>query len=217
MLLQEEREQIVFYGRKLISPKLTTGSGGNLSIINRQENLIAIKPTGVDYLIMRPEDVVVLNPEGEIVDGALRPSSEVHFHLRLLNTRTDINAVVHTHQVNATTIACLNWELPAVHYLVGFSGNKVPLAAYATYGTPELAENIVHSIGHYNACLMANHGIVTVGPSLSVAFNVAEELELVSQIYIQSMSIGKPAILSDQEMEVVTGKFQTYGQPQALP
>ena len=166
---------------------------------------------------MRPEDVVVLNPEGEIVDGALRPSSEVHFHLRLLNTRTDINAVVHTHQVYATTIACLNWELPAVHYLIGFSGNKVPLAAYATYGTPELADNIIQSIGHYNACLMANHGIVTVGPSLSVAFNVAEELELVSQIYIQSMSIGKPAILTDQEMEVVTGKFQTYGQPQALP
>lgn len=217
MLLQEEREQIVFYGRKLISSKLTTGSGGNLSIINRQENLIAIKPTGVDYLIMRPEDVVVLNPEGEIVDGVLRPSSEVHFHLRLLNTRTDISAVVHTHQVYATTIACLNWELPAVHYLVGFSGNKVPLAAYATYGTPELADNIIQSIGHYNACLMANHGIVTVGPNLSAAFNVAEELELVSQIYIQSMSIGKPAILSDQEMEVVTGKFQTYGQPQALP
>ncbi len=217
MLLQEEREQIVFYGRKLISSKLTTGSGGNLSIINRQQNLIAIKPTGVDYLIMRPEDVVVLNPEGKIVDGSLRPSSEVHFHLRLLNTRSDINAVVHTHQVYATTIACLNWELPAVHYLIGFSGNKVPLAPYATYGTPELADNIIQSIGQYNACLMANHGIVTVGPNLSVAFNVAEELELVSQIYIQSMSIGKPAILTDQEMEVVTGKFQTYGQPQALP
>lgn len=216
MLLQEEREQVVFYGRKLIASKLTTGSGGNLSIINRQQGLVAIKPTGVDYLLMKPEDVVVLNPDGEIVEGALRPSSEVHFHLRLLNTRKDINAVVHTHQVYATTIACLNWELPAVHYLVGFSGNKVPLAAYATYGTPELAENIIRSIGAYNACLMANHGIVTVGPTLSAAFNVAEELELVSQIYIQSMSIGKPAILTDQEMEVVTAKFQTYGQPQTL-
>ncbi len=216
MLLQEEREQVVFYGRKLIASKLTTGSGGNLSIINRQQGLVAIKPTGVDYLLMKPEDVVVLNPNGDIVEGALRPSSEVHFHLRLLNTRKDINAVVHTHQVYATTIACLNRELPAVHYLVGFSGNKVPLAPYATYGTPELADNIIHSIGTYNACLMANHGIVTVGPTLSAAFNVAEELELVSQIYIQSMSIGKPAILTDQEMEVVTAKFQTYGQPQTL-
>jgi len=216
MLLQEEREQIVHYGRKLINSKLTTGSGGNLSIINRQQGLVAIKPTGVDYLIMRPEDIVILNPDGEIVDGTLRPSSEVHFHLRLLNTRLDINAVVHTHQVYATTIACLNWELPAVHYLVGFSGNKVPLAHYATYGTPELAENILQSIGNYNACLMANHGIVTVGQTLSAAFNVAEELELVSQIYIQSMSIGKPAILTNQEMEVVTQKFQNYGQPQTL-
>ncbi len=214
MLLQQEREEIVFFGRKLISSKLTTGSGGNLSIINREQNLIAIKPSGVDYLLMRPEDVVIIDPDGKIVDGNLCPSSEVHFHLRLLNTRLDISSVVHTHQVYATTIASLNIELPAVHYLVGFSGNKVPLASYATYGTPELAENIIQAIGTYNACLMANHGIVTVGNSLSHAFNIAEELELVSQIYIQAMSIGRPAILSDQEMEVVTKKFQTYGQPQ---
>jgi L-fuculose-phosphate aldolase len=110
----------------------------------------------------------------------------------------------------------LNWEIPAVHYLVGFSGNKVPLAPYATYGTPELAQNVVQAIGHYNACLMANHGIVTVGETLSAAFNAAEELELVARLYYQSMCIGKPQILSDQEMEVVTEKFTTYGQPQTL-
>lgn len=216
MLLQQEREQIVTFGRKLLASNLTTGSGGNLSVINRQLGYVAIKPSGVDYLKMRPEDVVVINPEGEIIDGKLRPSSEISFHLGLLKSRTDINAVVHTHQVYATTIACLSWELPAVHYLIGFSGNKVPLAPYATYGTPELAENIVRSIGHYNACLMANHGIVTVGIDLEAAFNVAEELELVSRIYYQTMCIGKPQILTDQEMEVVTQKFSTYGQPQIV-
>ncbi len=214
MLLQQEREEIVFFGRKLITSKLTTGSGGNLSIFNRQSGHVAIKPTGVDYLEMRPEDVVVINLEGEIIDGRLRPSSEVSLHLGLLKARPEINAVVHTHQVYATTLACLNWEIPALHYLVGFSGNKVPLAPYATYGTSELAQNVVQSIGHYNACLMANHGIVTLGATLSAAFNVAEELELVAHLYYQSMCIGKPQILSDQEMEVVTKKFTTYGQPQ---
>ena len=115
---------------------------------------------------MKPEDVVVVTPEGEIVDGKLQYSSEIRFHLALLKYRTDIKAVVHTHQVYATTIACLNWELPAVHYLIGFSGNKVPLARYATYGTQELSDNIMAAIGHYNACLMANHGIVTVGSTM---------------------------------------------------
>jgi len=216
MLLQREREEIVFFGRKLISSNLTTGSGGNLSLYNRQLGYIAIKPTGVDYLEMRPEDVVVLDLDGKIVDGQLKPSSEVSLHLGLLKARPEINAVVHTHQVYATTLACLNWELPAVHYLVGFSGNKVPLAAYATYGTPELAQNIIQAIKHYNACLMANHGIVTVGVNLLAAFNVAEELELVARLYYQCMCIGKPQILSDQEMEVVTKRFATYGQPQTL-
>jgi L-fuculose-phosphate aldolase len=214
MLLEQEREEIVLFGRKLITSKLTTGSGGNLSIFNRQEGLVAIKPTGVDYLEMRAEDVVVINQKGEIIDGRLKPSSELSLHLGLLKARPEINAAVHTHQVYATTLACLNWEIPAVHYLVGFSGNKVPVAPYATYGTPELAQAVVQSIGYYNACLMANHGIVTLGANLSAAFNVAEELELVARLYYQSMCIGKPQILSDQEMEVVTKKFATYGQQQ---
>ncbi len=216
MLLQHEREEIVAFGRKLITSSLTTGSGGNLSIFNRQEGLVAIKPTGVDYFLMKPEDVVILDPSGVIVDGKLKPSSEISMHLGLYQARTEVNAVVHTHQVYATTIACLGWELPAVHYLVGFSGNKVPIAAYATYGTPELAQNIIQSIGSYNACLLANHGIVTVGADILSAFNTAEELELVARLYYQSMCIGKPNILSDEEMEVVTKKFTHYGQPQTL-
>lgn len=212
MKLEEERNLIVAYGKKLIASQLTTGSGGNLSIYNRKENLIAIKPSGMDYLLMQPEDVVVLSPDGEIVEGSRQPSSETKFHLALLNRRSDINAVVHTHQVYATTIACMNWELPAVHYLVGFSGNKVPLAKYATYGSQELSDNILEAIGNYNACLMANHGIVTVGASILSAFAVAEEIELVARLYVQCKSMGEPVILSKEEMVVVGEKFKTYGQ-----
>ncbi|EKD87764.1 MAG: L-fuculose-1-phosphate aldolase [uncultured bacterium] len=212
MLLHDERCAIVEFGRKLISAQLTTGSGGNLSIINRKENLIAIKPTGVDYLIMKPEDIVVVNPDGKVVDGDLLPSSEIRFHLALMKHRLDINAVVHTHQVYATTIACMGWELPAVHYLIGYSGNKVPLAPYATFGTQELSENIVKSIGNYNACLMANHGIVAVGVDISSAFATVEELELVSRLYYQTKCMGNPLILSDGEMMIIGERFKTYGQ-----
>lgn len=214
MLLKEEREAIVEYGRNLIKSNLTTGSGGNLSIINRDQNLVAIKPSGVDYFLMKPEDVVVVSPEGKAIEGDLEPSSEIRLHLALLKHRPDINAVVHTHQVYATTIACLNWELPAVHYLVGFSGNKVPLCKYATFGTQELSDNILAAIGQYNACLMANHGIVTVGVTIANAFAVAEELELVARLYYQAKCIGEPVILSDEEMIAIGEKFKTYGQRQ---
>lgn len=212
MLLERERNLIVQYGRKLITSNLTTGSGGNLSLYNRQEGLVAIKPSGIEYFDMCPEDVVIMTVDGEIVEGDKKPSSEVSFHLGLLKHRPDVNAVIHTHSVYATTIACLGWELPAVHYLVGFSGNKVPVAPYATFGTKELADNILKSIGSYNACLMANHGIVTVGNNIATAFATAEEIELVARIYYQTKCIGQPVILSDEEMAVVGEKFKTYGQ-----
>ena len=212
MLLQKEREAIITFGRKLITANLTIGSGGNLSIYNRDENLVAIKPSGIEYFDMTVEDVVVMTIDGKIVEGTKKPSSEFNFHLGLLKHRPDVNAVIHTHSVYATTIACLNWELPAVHYLIGFSGNKVPLAPYATFGTKELADNIVRSIGSYNACLMANHSLVCVGNNIATAFAAAEEIELVARLYYQTRCIGNPVILSDEEMAVVGEKFKTYGQ-----
>ena len=213
MQLLTERTAIVEYGKKLLSSQLTTGTGGNLSIYNRKEGLIAIKPSGINYDEIRPEDVVIVTPRGELVEGDYVPSSEIRFHLALLQARPEINAVVHTHQVYATTLACLHWELPAVHYLVGFSGSKVPLAKYATFGSQELSDNILAAIGNHNACLMANHGLVTVGKDLAAAFAVAEVLELVAHIYIQARSIGEPVILSDDEMQAVIDKFDSYGQP----
>jgi L-fuculose-phosphate aldolase len=211
MLLEEERKSIVQYGKKLINAQLTTGTGGNLSIYSRAEGLVAIKPSGVDYFEMNPTDVVVIDLGGHVVDGTLKPSSETNFHLSLYKFRSDINAVVHTHQIYATTIACLNWELPAVHYLIGMAGNKVPLAAYATFGSKELSENILQAIGNFNACLLANHGLVTVGANIASAFATAEEIELVSRLYYQAKCIGDPVVLSDEEMKVVIKKFQTYG------
>ncbi|MBN2645766.1 MAG: L-fuculose-phosphate aldolase [Desulfuromonadaceae bacterium] len=213
MQLEQERQQIVDYGRKLIRSGLTTGSGGNLSLLNRQHNLIAIGPSGIDYDEVGVEDVVIVDRRGDIVDGRWKPSSELGFHLALYDRRPDVAAVVHTHSVYATTMACLHWEIPAVHYLVGFSGNKVPLAPYATFGTPELARSVTQSIGGYNAVLLANHGLVAVGGSLKAAFNVAEEIELVARLYYQTRSVGEPVLVPEVEMTRVLEKFKTYGQP----
>lgn len=212
MRLQNEREQLVTYGKRLITSHLTTGSGGNLSILNREEGLVAITPSGMDYFTTQPEDIVILDLDGNIVEGKRKPSSEWRFHLDLLKHRDNISAVVHTHQVYATTFACLNWEIPAVHYLVGFSGDKVPVAPYATYGTQELSDNILKTIGDYNVVLLANHGLIAVGHNMERAFAAAEEIELVAQLYYQTKCIGQPVILNNEQMGEVLMSFQGYGQ-----
>lgn len=212
MRLQAERQAIVNFGRKMLSAQLTTGAGGNLSLCDRQQGLVAITPSGIEYDNLQADDVVVVDLQGRRVEGECTPSSELGFHLALYRQRADITAVVHTHSVYATTIACLNWELPAVHYLIGFSGHKVPLAPYATFGSEQLAANISAAIGDYNAVLLANHGLVTVGTTLGRAFAAAEEIELVARIYYQARSIGEPVILDPDEMSRVIDKFANYGQ-----
>ncbi len=211
MALAVEKEEVVCFGRRLLAAGLTTGTGGNLSILNSRDGLVAISPSGIEYGVMTAEDVPVTDLFGTVVEGKRKPSSELDFHLALYHKRPDIRAVVHTHSVYATTMACLNWEIPAVHYLVAFSGLKVPLAPYATFGTPELARNIAESIGAYNAVLLANHGLVAVGESLPAAFAVAEEIELVARIYYQAKCIGEPVVLPEEEMARVMGKFRSYG------
>lgn len=212
MLLEQERNQIVAFGRKLVHAKLTEGTGGNLSVLNRAQGRVAISPSGMDYFEIRAQDVAVTGLDGKIQQGSRQPSSELGFHLALYRKRADICAVLHTHSVYATTVACLNRELPAVHYLVGFSGTRVPLAPYATYGSRELAGHVAASLGSCNAVLLANHGVVTVGLDLPLAFAVAEAVEFVARIYCQAEAIGTPVVLPDAEMQTVIEKFKTYGQ-----
>lgn len=212
MLMLQQRQQIVDYGVKMVRSGLTTGSGGNLSIFSAEDNLIAISPSGIDYHDVTAADVVVVDRVGQLVEGGRKPSSEMGFHLALYDARKEITAVVHTHSVYATTIACLHWEIPAVHYLIAFSGDKVPLAPYATFGSDELADNIIASIGAYNAVLLANHGLVTVGKDIESSFNVAEEIELVARIYYQAKSLGQPVLVDNDEMKRVADKFSNYGQ-----
>jgi L-fuculose-phosphate aldolase len=212
MILQKERNAIVAFGKKLLTSGLTAGTGGNLSIANRKKNLIAVTPSGVDYLEMSPEDVVLVGMEGGLIETSkYKPSSELLFHLALYRRRQDIQAVVHTHSVYATTLASLGWEIPPFHYLVAYSGKKVPLASYATFGSEKLARNVAEAIGGNNAVLMESHGVVTVGATLAKAFEAAEIIEYVARVYYLAKNLGEPAILSDEEMKKVIEKFKGYG------
>jgi L-fuculose-phosphate aldolase len=212
MRLEKERKEIVTFGRKLLTSGLTAGTGGNLSIINRKKNLVAITPSGVDYLEMSPGDVVLVGTEGALAETSKhKPSSELLFHLALYRKRQDIQGIVHTHSVYATTLATLGWEIPPFHYLVAYSGRKVPLAAYATFGSEELARNVAGAIGENNAVLMGGHGVVTIGSTLAKAFETAEIVEYVARVYYLAKGRGEPAILSDEEMGTVMEKFKGYG------
>lgn len=212
MLLEKERNHIVEYGKKLADNKLTKGTGGNLSIFNRQKQLMAISPSGIDYYLTRPEDVVVLNLNGEIIDGHRKPSSEVELHRIFYERRKDLNAIIHTHTMYATTIACLQWELPAVHYVIAMAGKNVRCARYATFGTKALAENAFDAMVDRRAVLLANHGLLAGAENLANAFSITEEIEYVAELYYRTKSIGEPVILDDEEMDRMAEKFKTYGQ-----
>lgn len=212
MQLETERKMVVRFGLKMVESGLTTGTGGNLSIIHRDSGRVAVSPSGIEYATLQPEDVVLTDLDGNILDGDCKPSSELGFHLSVYRQRQDVQSIVHTHSPYATTMACLGWEIPAVHYLVGFAGKKVPVAPYATFGTRELARNVSETIGEYNALLLANHGLLAVGRNMAATFAAAEEIEFVARIYYQTRCIGEPVILPEEEMETVLEKFKTYGQ-----
>ena len=212
MLLSEERIAVASYGVKMITTGLVKGTGGNISLCNEDKSLLAISPSGVAYENISPEDVVVVDMAGTVVDGHLKPSSEMAFHLALIKHRPDIKAVVHTHSEYATVLASLRWELPAVHYLLGSAGGSVPLAPYATFGTQDLAENICNAIGDRNAVLMANHGVAAVGKNLRKAFSTAELVEYVAKIYLISKSVGSPVNLSEEEIQDVIRRSAGYGE-----
>src|SRR5690625_1926894 len=210
MLLKKERERLVEYGKRLITRNLTTGSGGNLSIYNREKNLVAITPSGVDYFDTKLEDIVVVDMEGNIVEGDLQPASEIGMHLIFYKNREDANAIVHTHSKFATAIASMGWELEPVHYLIAFAGYDVKCAEYATYGTEKLADNALKAIEDRNAVLLANHGLIALGPDIGRAFSTAEHLEFVSEIYYLTKTLGEPKLLSRENIEEVMKKFNTF-------
>ncbi|MGL4671070.1 L-fuculose-phosphate aldolase [Cetobacterium sp.] len=212
MLLEQERKELIIYGKKMITENLTKGTGGNLSIFNREKNLMAITPSGIDYFDIKPEDVVIIDvATGNIIDGNKVPSSECDMHRIFYKYRNDINAVVHTHSIFSTTISCLNINLPPIHYILATAGVDVRCAKYATYGTVKLAKNAFEAMKDRNAALLANHGLITGGNSLKQAFSIALDVEFCSELFCKSKAMGEPVSLKVDEMKSMIERFKNYG------
>lgn len=213
MLMEKERQEIVDYGKKMSSAGLSKGTSGNISAYDPESGYMAISPSGLDYFETAAEDIVILDLDGNIVEGCRKPSSEHALHATIYKLHPDARGVVHAHSTYCTTFACLKQPIEAVHYLLaGAETFRIPCADYATYGTEELAEKVSEVNGEGLAMLLANHGMVAYGPSLSKAFNVAENVEWVAEIQWRTLCVGKPAVLSKAEIDVVIESFKTYGQ-----
>ena len=193
---------------------LVTYTWGNVSGIDRERGLVVIKPSGVSYDELTPDDLVVLDLDGKVVDGKRKPSSEWALHTTFYKHKPHARAVVHTHSVYCTTLAVLGEPIRAVHYVIGDAGAaEVPCAPYQLFGTEALAEAAMEVCGKSDGVLLGNHGLVCCGKDIKGAYGLACNLEYVAEIQCRAMSIGKPNVLTEEQMAEVMVKFQSYGQP----
>ena len=191
---------------------LSPGRSGNVSC--RWKGGMLITPTGMAYETIKPRDIVFITNKGTLPSkSARKPSSEWRFHLAAYRARPDMSAVVHTHSLNATVLACAHRAIPAFHYMVAVAGGKdIPLVPYDTFGTEELAAHVAQGLAGRNACLMANHGQIAIGRDLGSALELAREVEVLAEQYGKVLALGEPHLLSDAEMTRVLERFKHYGQ-----
>lgn len=210
----ELREEVVLTCRRMRDSGLVAGTEGNVSVRTPDGNVL-MTPSGLDYAAMEPDDVVLMDLDGTVIEGAFEPSVEWSMHLGIYHARPETGGVVHTHARYSTTLACLNWEIPPLHYMLAnlSDDGRVPLARYATYGTEELAANAAEALGEdHLACLLSNHGTIAVGESASEAYAHTELLEQMSELYYRARVAGEPVVLTPDQMSEVAAKIHDYGQ-----
>ncbi|MEV5492763.1 class II aldolase/adducin family protein [Streptomyces bobili] len=207
-------EQLVATARRTVADRLVVGTSGNVSV--RVGDLVLVTPSGVPYDRLAPDDVTGVDLDGRQVLGTLTPTSELPMHLAVHRT-TDARAVVHTHAVHATAVSTLLTELPPVHYMTGALGGPVRVAPYATYGTEELARNLLDALTGRTACLLQNHGTLTYGATLDQAYDRTAQLEWMCHLWLTAASVpGRtPNLLTEEQVGEAGEKLSGYGQRDA--
>ena len=203
------RREIIATALEMNRLDINRGKAGNVSA-RRGEGFL-ITPSGLPYAETTPGDLVFMTLEGE-ARGERTPSSEWRFHRDLYRSREDIGAIVHTHPPFATALACHGRGIPAFHYMVAIAGGRdIRCAPYATYGTQELSTHALEAMAGRNACLLAHHGMITVGATLKSALALSVEAETLAEMYWRALQLGEPPLLADDEMDRVVARFADYG------
>jgi L-fuculose-phosphate aldolase len=204
-------EALVATARRTVSDGLVVGTSGNVSV--RVGDTVLVTPSGVPYDRLTRDDVTGVDLDGRQVLGMLAPTSELPMHLAVYRT-TDARAVVHTHAVHATAVSTLVPELPLIHYMAGALGGPVRVAPYATYGSDEVAENMLHALADRTGCLLQNHGTLTYGSSLDQAYDRTAQLEWMCRLWLTAASVPglTPTLLSEEQLAKAGKKLRGYGQ-----
>ncbi|WP_369270189.1 class II aldolase/adducin family protein [Streptomyces sp. R11] len=204
-------DALVAAARRTVSDGLVVGTSGNVSV--RVDDTVLVTPSGVPYDRLTPEDVTGVDLDGRQVLGTLVPTSELPMHLAVYRA-TDAGAVVHTHAVHATAVSTLVPELPLIHYMAAALGGSVRVAPYATYGTQELAENMLQALTDRTACLLQNHGTMAHGTTLDQAYDRTAQLEWMSRLWLTASSVPglSPTLLSEGQLGEVAERLRGYGQ-----
>ena len=211
----DQRNQIIEYSLKLNSTNLSPLRSGNISLRAKEDNIdgFLITPSGQKYETLKPENIVFMGLKEEVEKNALRnnPSSEWRFHRDIYVNKNDAKAIVHAHSPHATAVSSHGKPIPPFHYMIALAGGEdIKCADYATFGTEELSNNIIKALKNRSACLMSNHGQVAFGKDLDQAFELAQEIENICHQYTIALKLGKPKILSFEEMKKVLDKAKNY-------
>jgi L-fuculose-phosphate aldolase len=208
--LSQNREELAATCRALAEEGLSPGTSGNVSCLTPPGVLIS--PAGAELGQLQPEQIPLVDFDGQVLDGELQPSSEINLHLGMYR-RYRAGAVVHTHASMSTAVSCVVQALPCVHYLMVDLGGHVPVAPYCTFGTQELADAVHDAIEGHTAALMANHGTITYGDSLALAAARTRLLEWASRLYWHAAAIGTPRTLTDAEQRDTSSELKRRSYP----
>ncbi len=211
----DQRNKIIEYSLKLNSTNLSPLRSGNISLRAKEDNKdgYLITPSGKKYESLKPEEIVFMSMDDgeEKNDSANKPSSEWRFHRDIYLNKKKAQAIVHAHSPHATAVSSHGKSIPPFHYMIALAGGEdIKCAEYATFGTEELSSNVIEALDERSACLMSNHGQVAFGKNLEEAFELAQEIENICHQYTIALKLGKPKILSFEEMKKVLDKAKNY-------
>jgi L-ribulose-5-phosphate 4-epimerase len=214
MLESALREEAYRLNMELPRNNLVVWTGGNVSVRNPQTNLVAIKPSGVRYAALMPENMVVLDLDGKVVEGDLKPSSDTASHLYIYRHRPDVMGVVHTHSTYATAFAAVNRPIPVVLTAMGDEfGGPIPCGRFALIGSEEIGKAVLDAIGDSPAVLLKNHGVFTVGKTGEAAVKAAVMVEDAARTVWMALQIGQPdEIPADLVAKLYQRYTHVYGQ-----
>lgn len=205
------RQSLVDAVRAIASKGLNSGTSGNISLRLGTGGML-ITPTGIAPEKLDQAAMVEMTLDGGW-NGEVRPSSEWNMHAAIYKAFPQAQAVVHAHPDHCVALSCLRQGLPPFHYMIAsFGGDDVPCSGYAPFGTAELAEVVVRALAERNTCLIANHGMIAYGPDLATAVARTEKLETLARQYMLASMLGRPVMLTDDELSVVKNRYKTYGQ-----